>query len=250
MRHLVRPVFAVLSTLGLLAAVSLPAIAQSGSRSYPPNRSSGRTYPPQRLHQSPAGSSRRAQPQTPVALEGYCPVSLKTVPKWVKGVPSIQTTFDGHAYHFANQQGKKMFLADPAKYVPVLGGDCVVSLVKMGKRVRGSVRHAALHEGRLFLFANKDGKKIFLANPKAYANADLAYGGNCVVCSLNMRRTVAGRPEFTVFHKGLRYLFPAAGQRDQFLANPQQYAALAAAVQSPPAGSTSRQPPGSGSGSR
>ena len=249
MRRIVTPVFAVLSAIGLLAATSLPASAQSGSRSYPPSRSPVRTSPPQRSQQSPAGSSQRTQPKAPVALEGYCPVSLKAMNKWVKGVPSIQTAFDGHAYHFANEKGKKMFLADPAKYVPVLGGDCVVSLVKMGKRVPGNIRHATLHEGRLFLFANKDGKKTFLANPQAYANADLAYGGNCVVCSLNMRQTVAGRPEFTVVHKGLRYLFPAAGQQDQFLASPQKYEAVAATVQSPSTGSSSRQPARSGSGS-
>jgi YHS domain-containing protein len=185
-----------------------------------------------------------------VGLEGYCPVSLKTMQKWVKGDPSIKTLFDGHTYLFANEQGKKMFLADTAKYLPVLGGDCVVSLVKMGKRVPGNIRHATLHEGRLFLFANAGGKKMFLADPQAYANADLAYGGNCVVCNLNMRQTVAGRPEFVVFHKGLRYLFPAAEQRDQFLSNPKKYEVGTTSAGQPLNGSNRRQPARTGSGSR
>lgn len=250
MRRIVRPVFALLSAVGMLAATSLSASAQSGSRSYPPSQPTVRTSPSQGLQQPSAGSSQRVQPQAPVALEGYCPVSLRAMNKWVKGYPSIQTVFDGHAYHFANQQGKNMFLADPAKYLPVLGGDCVVSLVKMGKRVPGNIRHSALYEGRLFLFAGEEGKRLFQASPQTYASSDLAYGGNCVVCSLNLRQTVAGRPEFTVFHKGMRYLFPAAEQRDLFLANPQRYETVAAPVQSRPAGSSSMQPASSGSGSR
>ena len=250
MRQDVKLISVALLTIGLLAYMSHQASAQSGSRNYPSSRSTGRSTPRQMSRQPEAGSSQRTQPPSQVALEGYCPVSLKTMNKWVKGVPSIQRVFDGRAYHFANQQGKKMFLADPAKYVPVLGGDCVVSLVKMGKRVPGNIRHATLHEGRLFLFANEEGKKMFLASPQTYANADLAYGGNCVVCSLNMRQTVAGRPEFTVLHKGLRYLFPAAGQRDQFLTSPRKYEVLAGPAQSPSTGSSRRQAAGSGSGSR
>ena len=249
MRQDVKLISVALLTIGLLAATGLQVSAQSGSRSYPPSRSIGGATP-QMSRQPEAGSSQRAQAQAPVALESYCPVSLKIMNKWVKGIPSIQTVFDGHAYHFANQKGKKMFLSNPAKYVPVLGGDCVVSLVKMGKRVPGNIRYATLHDERLFLFANNDGKKMFLANPSAYANADLAYGGNCVVCSVNLRQTVAGRPEFTSLHKGLRYLFPAAEQRDQFLASPQKYEAVTATVRPPSNGSRSRQPATSGSGSR
>ncbi len=250
MGRIVTPVFAALSAIGLLAATSLPASAQSGSRSYPPSRPTVRTSPPQRPQQSEAGSSRRAQSQTLVALEGYCPVSLKTMGKWAKGYPSIRTVFDGHAYHFANQQGQKMFLADPAKYVPVLGGDCVVSLVKMGKRVSGNIRHAALHEGRLFLFAGEDGKKMFLTDPKAYANADLAYGGNCAVCRVDMNHVMPGKSEFTVLHNGLRYLFPSAAMRDQFLSNPQKYEARLASTPQLSSGLNSRQPAPTGSGSR
>jgi YHS domain-containing protein len=185
-----------------------------------------------------------------LALEGFCPVSLKTMKKWVKGDPMIQTTFDGHTYQFANEQGKQMFTADPAKYVPVLGGECVVCLVKMNQRVPGSIRHASIHEGRLFLFTDEDGKKKFWADPQAYANADLAFGGKCAVCRVDMKQAVPGKPEFTVIHKGLRYLFPAAEQQDQFLANPKKYEAIATSARSAASGAGSKEPAGSGSGSR
>ncbi len=239
MRQVIRPVLAILSTIGLLALASSPASAQSGTRSTPPSGSSSRTA-------APTGSGQRGQEQASLALEGYCPVSLQKMNKWVKGNPAIQATFDGHTYYFANEEGKQMFAEDPAKYAPVLGGDCVVSLAKMGKRVPGNIRQAVLQEGRLFLFANAEGKKMFQADPQAYVNADLAYGGNCVVCSLTMQQTVPGKAEFTVVHQGLRYLFPSTEQRDEFLKNPPKYAVVAATS----SGSGSRQPAGSGSSSR
>jgi YHS domain-containing protein len=170
--------------------------------------------------------------------------------QWVKGNPTIQAVFDGHTYHFANEQGKQMFSNNLAKYVPVLGGDCGVSLVKMGKRVPGNIRQTALNNGRLFLFASEDGKKMFLANPQAYVNADLAYGGNCVVCKRDMKQTVPGKTQFTLIHKGMRYLFPSTDQRDEFLKNPAKYEVAATKRSTPTSGSRSRQPARSGSSSR
>jgi len=233
----------VLAVTGLMAVISISVQAQSGSRSYPSSGSSRRAP-------STAGSGMRTQPRAPVALEGYCPVSLREMNKWAKGSPSIQSVLDGHTYYFANQRGKQMFDSGAAKYLPVLGGDCAVSYAKMGKRVPGSIRQAVWHRGRLYLLANAQGKQMFLADPDAYANADLAYDGKCVACSLNMRQTVAGKPEFTVFHKGLRYLFPSAGQRDEFLAHPEKYEVVSNAGPALSSGSGARRPAGSGSSTR
>jgi YHS domain-containing protein len=179
--------------------------------------------------------------------------------KWVKGDPTQKTVYDGKTYLFADEQGKKMFDADPALYVPALGGDCVVALVKMNKRVPGSIRHTALHEGRLFLFSNEDARKMFLAKPTAYANADLALGGNCPVCQVNMGHSMPGKPEIAAFHKGFRYLFPAVDHRQTFLADPEKFVTAKAVESSSQTGSSTRQPArgsstapsaGSGSGSR
>ena len=242
MRRIVRPA-AVVSSLALLVAIGVPVWAQSGTRLPASDWGSSRKTP-----EPSAGSTERTQP-APLALDGYCPVSLKMMNKWVKGDSSIQSAFDGHTYYFANQQGKQMFVADPVKYVPVLGGDCVISLVKMHKRVPGNIRHTAIHDGRLFLLANEQAKKMFTADPKAYADADLAYVGKCVVCRVGMKQDMPGKAEFTVSRKGLRYLFASAEQRDEFLANPKKYEFSATSFQ-PPAGSGSKEPAGSGSGSR
>jgi YHS domain-containing protein len=228
------------STLvGIFVAGAAEAFAQSGSR----------TYPSQPAQSQPAGSALRTPaPQATLALEGYCPVSALEMRKWVKGDPAHQAVYDGRLYRFANAKGRTMFEADPAKYVPALGGDCTVALVEMGKRVPGTVHHAGINGGRLFLFSNAEGQKMFQANPSAFVNADLAAGGNCVVCSVNMRQSVPGSQDFVAIHNGLRYLFPSEDQRRQFLAAPERFVSSTAAGSSTTAGSATR--PSAGSGSR
>jgi YHS domain-containing protein len=102
----------------------------------------------------------------------------------------------------------------------------------------------------LFLFANEQGKQMFTADPAAFANADLAFGGQCAVCRVDMRQAVAGKPQFTEVHNGLRYRFPSAEQRGMFLANPKKYEDVGTSVRPATGGSGSRQPVGFGSGSR
>ncbi len=162
--------------------------------------------------------------QSNVALEGYCPVCIVEMKKWVRGNPKHQATYDGKTYHFPGDKQKKMFLADPAKYVPALGGDCTVCYAKIGKRVPGNIRHAVYYGKRLFLFPSEVQKNEFLANPKAYADVDLALGGKCAVCRTEMKKDVPGKPEVTAMYEGLRYQFPSDKQRKMFLANPAKYA--------------------------
>ncbi|GAB4133726.1 hypothetical protein [Thermopirellula anaerolimosa] len=244
--------FAALTVFAVLNGAGLSAMAQSGSRSGPPSASRTGTIPL-------AGSNTREARQAPLALQGYCAVSLLEMRKWVKGNPAFGAVYDGRTYLFADEQGRQMFLQNPVKYIPALGGDDVVAWVKTNKRVAGDIRYAAIHEGRLFLFAGDNAKQSFLDNPSAFANADLAYGGKCVVCLVGMQQDVPGRPEFTVIHKGLRYLFASAAQRDAFLANPAKYevpatspglATPGSGVRSSSAGSATRPSTGSGSGSR
>jgi YHS domain-containing protein len=241
MRCVFKPTFAAVAITGLIIAGSVPVLAQSGSRTSPPAR-----------------YGQPADQQAPLALEGYCPVTVLQVRKWVKGDPAVRAVYDGRTYVFANEQGKKMFEANPAKYVPALGGDCVVALVKMGKRVPGDIRNAAIHDGRLFLFSSAEARKMFLADPATYANADLAQGGNCPVCAAG-GHAMPGKPEIAAFYKGLRYLFTSTEMREAFLANPERYVSAASSgtkpsggssARQPSSGSTTREPAGSGSSSR
>ncbi|MBP86540.1 MAG: hypothetical protein CMJ64_07485 [Planctomycetaceae bacterium] len=112
-----------------------------------------------------------------LGLDGYCPVCVVKMKKWVKGSAEHQVVYDGKTYRFPGADQKQMFLEDPAKYVPALGGDCSVCLAKMGKRVPGSVKFGAVHKGRVWMFPGDDQRKMFLANAKQFENVDLAHGG-------------------------------------------------------------------------
>lgn len=202
-RRVGRGSVALIAALSVLLAASAGAVAQSGTRS--------------------------PMAQRTTALEGYCPVCVIEMKKWVRGKPEYQATYDGQTYFFPGPDQKKMFLADPAKYVPALGGDCTVCFVNRGTRVPGSIRFATLYDNRLFLFPSADQKKEFVAQPDKYAHADLALDGKCAVCRVEMNRDVPGRPEIAAFHRGFRYLFPSEEQRQRFLANPQKYASEPAA---------------------
>ncbi len=202
-----------------LAFVHAPdVLAQSGTRQPAPS--------------SPGRSTQAA----PLALQGYCPVCVVEMKKWVPGKPEHSVVYDGHTYLFPGEEQKRMFEADPSKYTPALHGDCVVCAVEMKKRVPGSVNFGQFHGGRLFLFPGEAQRKMFTANPGKYADADLALGGKCAVCRVEMKQDMPGKPEYTVHYQGLRYLFPGPEQKKMFQANPGKYAVKPTEGSGPAAG--------------
>ena len=204
----------IILAAGIVAAAATTlAHAQSDNRNAPPRRAQGSDT-----------RNQRTSGQT-VALEGYCPVCIIDAKKWVRGNSQHAASYDGKSYFFPGEDQKQVFLADPAKYVPALGGDCTVCFAEMNQRVPGNIRHAAFYKNRLFLFPGDDQKKMFSADPGKYDTVDLAFDGLCAVCMVEMNERVDGKQEFTVIHQGMRYLFPSENQRDMFLANPQKYAA-------------------------
>jgi YHS domain-containing protein len=163
-----------------------------------------------------------------IGLEGYCPVCIVEARKWAKGSADHQAIYDGVTYSFPDEAIKEKFVANPAKYVPALGGDCIVCYAKLGKRVPGSVQHAARYDNRTFLFPSEKEKEVFLSNPPAFANADLALKGDCAVCLVHHNKRVPGKAEFAEIKDGLRYLFPSANEQAEFRKDPARYAAPAA----------------------
>jgi len=228
----------VRSTLALVLSISVSLLvatysfAQSSSRSRAPQGSSPRQ-----------GSNSRPVATAPVALNGYCPVCVINMKKWVRGNPAIQASFDGRTYYFPGEEQKQTFLADPEKFAPVLGGDCAVCLADMNQRSPGSVHHAAISGGRLFLFPNAGMKEKFRADPGRYVKADLALGGECAVCRVELNKAVQGKPEISLTYGGMRYQFPGEDQMKMFIANPTKYTGTGTA---PAGGSGTKQRGGSG----
>jgi YHS domain-containing protein len=160
-----------------------------------------------------------------IGLGGYCPVCILDANKWAKGSPEHQATYDGVTYYFPGEAIKQKFLADPAKYVPALGGDCIVCYAKLGKRVPGTIYHTARYDNRLFLFPGAEQRQAFLDNPKEFADADLALKGDCAVCLVHANKRIAGKPEFAEVKDGFRYLFVSAREQATFRKDPAAYIA-------------------------
>ncbi|QDS86146.1 YHS domain protein [Rosistilla ulvae] len=212
------------TTLSTCLIIAPQADAQSGTRAPRPTPPAASGGSQSRAAQPPAGGSQSRMAQAKIAMDGYCPVCVIDMKKWVRGTTQFQANYDGKTYLFPGEEQKQVFLADPAKYVPALGGDCTVCSVNMSQRMPGTVQHSALYGGRLFLFPGEEQKAAFRADPKKYANIDLAMNGLCSVCRVEMQQDVPGKPEIATVHQGLRYLFPSDDQRKMFLANPAKYA--------------------------
>lgn len=190
-------------------AVSTVAIAQSATRSKAP---------------AAAGSGTRvAGVATKVGLQGFCPVCVVEMKAWEKGNPAFASTYDATTYHFPNAEIKAKFDARPSAYVPVLGGDCIVCYAKMDARVPGSINHSSLFGGRLFLFPSEKEKRMFEADPEAFANVDIAAAGNCIVCLVKSGKQVPGTMEHAVIYQGMRYLFPSANEAQVFMQSPDHF---------------------------
>ncbi len=172
--------------------------------------------------QKQSSAVRRAN-ELPVAMDGYCPVCILDMEKWVKGDSKFAVVLDGKKYLFPGEEQKRTFLKATTKYTPALSGDCIVCAVDHQVRRAGSVNFAASHKGRLFLFPDATTKSVFMKDPAKYEDADLAMNGQCVVCKVEMQQDVPGKEEFGTVYGGIRFLFPGIDQKRKFLSNPGKY---------------------------
>jgi len=163
-------------------------------------------------------------PTPAIALGGYCIVTLRDRQQWQPGDAALAVSFDGQQYRFVGQRERDVFLAAPADYAPILGGDCPVALAGEGKRVRGQLEYGVLHGGsRLVFFASDENRHIFLDEPKRFTDVDVALDGRCAVSRRHDGREVAGIPETAIVHRGLRWMFAGTHERNLFLRSPGYY---------------------------
>ena len=104
-----------------------------------------------------------------LALAGVSPVSLVDNGQKTEGKKEFASVHGGFEYHFASEDEKKAFDANPAKYALQHGGNCPVSKVDTKKTVKGNPAMYAVHAGKIYALADEEAKKKFEANPKQYA---------------------------------------------------------------------------------
>ena len=115
----------------------------------------------------------------PVALDGYCPVSIcppgpGKEGQWKRGDSRFGAVHRGRTYLFASANEQAKFLADPDAYSPVLSGADPVIFAERGELVDGRRSlGVALPAGRgrseTYLFATPESRDRFEKNPKQYA---------------------------------------------------------------------------------
>jgi YHS domain-containing protein/thiol-disulfide isomerase/thioredoxin len=110
-----------------------------------------------------------AAERTLLAMDGYCPVTLRMTRSWKTGSSDITVEHEGQTFYFAAHEKRDEFKANPAKYAPRLLGCDPVVLSHRDLAVRGSVKFGAYYEGELFLFESAESRTTFRKNPTHYA---------------------------------------------------------------------------------
>ena len=93
-------------------------------------------------------------------LRGNDPVAYFTLGKPTAGSPAIKTEYQGVTYRFANEEHRKLFLADPEHYVPQFGGFCsngMVYAIPLG----GEPTNFKIIDNKLYLFGGARSKLYF-----------------------------------------------------------------------------------------
>ena len=113
--------------------------------------------------------------EVPLALEGYCPVTLYTSERWLAGNPAFCTMYQGHIFRFASREALETFAQSPADYTPVAMGEDIVLMVDRNQRVNGSRQLAAYCQGRILLFSSPETFDAFEKRPDYYMEIALRY---------------------------------------------------------------------------
>lgn len=98
------------------------------------------------------------------ALDGIDPVSYANEGAAVPGRSDIVTTWRGKAWHFATEQNRNTFEANPKAFAPGFAGLCVVALSE-GRSEPGNPRYFAVIDKRTYLMRSEGARARFLAHP-------------------------------------------------------------------------------------
>jgi YHS domain-containing protein/thiol-disulfide isomerase/thioredoxin len=107
----------------------------------------------------------------PLAMDGFCPVTLCERQEWIKGDRRYGAIHRGRTYTFTTQQAQAEFLQNPDRYSPVLSGCDVVRFIDGGEFVDGLRKYGIFVGEHVFLFADEGSLDAFEKNPRHYAQA-------------------------------------------------------------------------------
>ncbi len=108
-----------------------------------------------------------ADPASLVAVGGYDVVAYLDEGKAVRGAPIFFVEWEGVYWRFKTKANQRKFEANPEKYSPEFGGYCAVGIAN-GKLAGCDPRLFAIHEGRIYVFGDRDQLNLWKRNPGKY----------------------------------------------------------------------------------
>lgn len=99
------------------------------------------------------------------ALDGYDAVAYGSAGQPVPGRSDIATMWKGQSWHFATEENRARFEADPRAYAPGFAGFCPVSLAE-GRREPGDPQHFAIIGKRLYLMRSDAALRKIMEAPQ------------------------------------------------------------------------------------
>jgi len=95
-----------------------------------------------------------------VMLKGADVTAYFTQGRYVQGSPQIKSVYESVTFRFASAEAKRLFDADPAKYLPQFGGYCangIAYAIPWG----GDADTFRVEGGRLYIFGGQASKDAF-----------------------------------------------------------------------------------------
>lgn len=104
----------------------------------------------------------------PLALEGYCPVTVIEKMVWKQGNPLYGAIHLNRTYLFPSAEQQAKFLANPDRYSPIISGNDPVVALEKNQIVAGQRQFGLLYENRMILFSSKESYDKFHKESKRY----------------------------------------------------------------------------------
>lgn len=98
-------------------------------------------------------------------MDGFDAVNFLEQGQPVPGRGDIATMWKGQVWHFATEENRSRFEADPRSFAPAFGGLCPVALSK-GRRVQGDPRHFVVIDNRLYLVGSAKAEQELRRDPR------------------------------------------------------------------------------------
>jgi protein disulfide-isomerase len=121
-------------------------------------------------------SSRASAPRSglvatslpPLAIDGFCSVTLVETEQWQPGNQRWGAIHRGQLYLFSGPEQQQRFLQNPDNYSPALAGNDAVIALEQNRLAAGSRKHGLFCGKRVYLFSNEQTLNQFRADWTRY----------------------------------------------------------------------------------